>query len=405
MTGPSGDDPAASGWAAGVSGVGFTTAPTTPPGSADGVVLNHIELVERLGEGGMGEVWRARDHRLGRDVAAKVLRPGQAAEPFLAEATAQAALAHPGIVPIHERGCLPDGRPVFTMAINAGRTLHEVITALHAGEGTLRRGVDVVRRVAEIVAFAHARGVLHRDLKPANVMVGAFGEVQVLDWGLVEGPAAAGTPTYLSPTRARGAPPDAAADVFALGATLFEVATGERLIPGRTATEAQRNAATGTWRPVPDLPEDLAGIVSRTLHTPGSAAELARSLSDWLDGVARRARALEILREAEQLGPEVQRLRALAAEHAAQVAELRVSVPNWAPVTEKAALWHHEDEAAQAKRVADTTEAARVRLLHQARAHDPDLPEARDALAAWHRARLEDAEARGDRLAAAVGGG
>ena len=178
-----------SAWLAGVSGADFTLPPEggVAP-QVDDEVLAHLELRERLGVGGMGEVWRAVDVRFDREVAVKVLRPELAGSAehrarFLAEARAQAQLVHPGVVPIHERGLLPDGRPVFTMAVNRGRTLHE---AFAAGDLPLRRRVELVRRACEIVAFAHDRGVCHRDLKPANVMVGAFGEVQVLDWGLVE---------------------------------------------------------------------------------------------------------------------------------------------------------------------------------------------------------------------------
>ena len=175
VPGPPPDDPAKSGWAAGVSGVGFTAGPTAAPSSTDDGVLTHLELIEPLGSGGMGEVWRARDHRLQRDVAAKVLREGQAAAPFLAEAVAQAALAHPGIVPVYERGVLADGRPVFTMAINAGRTLHDVIVDAARRAGTRhaatrhRRGCAGSRRSWPSPT---RKGVLHRDLKPANIMVG-----------------------------------------------------------------------------------------------------------------------------------------------------------------------------------------------------------------------------------------
>ncbi|HKP29114.1 MAG TPA: serine/threonine-protein kinase [Gemmatimonadales bacterium] len=142
--------------------------------------------LEELGQGGMGTVFRARDALLGREVALKVLRSADAprdfAERLEREAGVLARLEHPGIVPVHDRGVLADGRAWYVMKLVRGRRLD----AWLGEKPSLRERLDLVRRVAETVGFAHARGVVHRDLKPANIMVGEFGEVLVLDWGLAK---------------------------------------------------------------------------------------------------------------------------------------------------------------------------------------------------------------------------
>jgi len=142
--------------------------------------------LEELGQGGMGTVFRARDALLGRDVALKVLRstdaPRDLAERLEREAGVLAQLEHPGIVPVHDRGVLADGRAWYVMKLVRGKRLD----AWLALDPSLRERLDLLRRVAETVGFAHARGVVHRDLKPSNIMVGEFGEVLVLDWGVAK---------------------------------------------------------------------------------------------------------------------------------------------------------------------------------------------------------------------------
>jgi serine/threonine protein kinase len=191
------------------------------------------ELVAPLGRGGMGIVFRARDRALERDVALKVLATPAAAgvaERLLAEAKILARLDHPGIVPVHDVGTLSDGRVFYAMKLVNGRRLDELARA-GAIEAELLR---IFVRIGEAVAFAHAQGVVHCDLKPANVMVGAFGEVLVMDWGVARvlaeaaggEPARVGTAGFMSPEQERGdfAAIDAKSDVFALGALLRALA-------------------------------------------------------------------------------------------------------------------------------------------------------------------------------------
>ncbi len=165
------------------------------------------ELESEIGRGGMGVVYASRDRQLGRRVALKVLDSG-----FEGEAPLIARLEHPGIVPVYESGTLPDGRPFYSMKLVGGARLDRYL----AGSPTIPERLRVVRRVGEAVAFAHSRGILHRDLKPQNVMVGEFGEVYVMDWGVE---AVAGTPQFRAPESIL----DQRSDIFALGALLKSV--------------------------------------------------------------------------------------------------------------------------------------------------------------------------------------
>ncbi len=159
-----------------------------PAGSPAGLDLRNYQLHEQLGAGGMGEVYRGRDPALGRYLAVKVIRPALRDHPaaecrFLREARVTGTLQHPGIVPVHNLGRLPDGRLYFTMKLVRGRTLQRILAE---GTDRLPELLAIFEKVCQAVAYAHSKGVLHRDLKPSNIMVGSFGEVQVMDWGLAK---------------------------------------------------------------------------------------------------------------------------------------------------------------------------------------------------------------------------
>ena len=239
--------------------------------------------LEELGQGGMGTVFRARDALLGRDVALKVLRSADAPRDLAGrlerEAGVLAQLEHPGIVPVHDRGVLADGRAWYVMKLVRGQRLDAWLT----GNATLRERLDLLRRVAETVGFAHARGVVHRDLKPSNIMVGEFGEVLVLDWGLAKvvaretdghkdpttetavsvhwsmGPsvqatghgAVLGTPGFMAPEQQRGdvAQVDQRTDVYGLGALLRTIAAP---LPKRLESIARRATAPDRDQRYPD---------------------------------------------------------------------------------------------------------------------------------------------------------
>jgi len=234
--------PWASEWT--VLGLGSGAAGTAPAGSP---ALPGYEVLGELGRGGMGLVLRGRDLHLGRDLAVKLLHEEYQGQPhlirrFVNEARICGRLQHPGVVPIHALGALPDGRPYFTMKLVEGRTLADLLDERADPAKDRPRLLAGFEQGCQAVAYAHSKGVIHRDLKPENVMVGAFGEVQVMDWGLakvlernaegpsVEGAAAGngasdadrwlGTLAYMPPEQARGevGRMDERCDVFSLGA-------------------------------------------------------------------------------------------------------------------------------------------------------------------------------------------
>jgi len=212
----------------------------------------HLKLYPELGRGGMGRIHPATDRNLLRHVALKRLDKELAQEPFyrdgfIAEAQMTGQLEHPNIVPVHELSVTDEGVPFFTMKLVHGtsfdRWLRDPSRALGSTE-RLEVGLEIFLKVCDAVAYAHSRGVIHRDLKPENIMVGTFGQVYVMDWGLarltktqpasganaqMEAPGAVGTPAYMAPEQARGNPAemDERSDVFGLGAVLYEIISGK----------------------------------------------------------------------------------------------------------------------------------------------------------------------------------
>jgi len=248
------------------------------------VAGTRYELISVLGRGGMGVVYLARDTVLEREVALKIVeRPSDEAN----EARILARLEHPGIVPVHDFGELPDGRLFYAMKRVRGDRLDRWM----ATERDLGERLGVFLRVCETVAFAHAHGVIHRDLKPENVMVGEFGEVLVLDWGIARELQKAevklqiaGTPDYMAPEQARGdAAADHRADVFALGAMLESIASSAPVLA--IARKARSAEAAARYQDV----QALAADVSRFLA--GRAVEAHRErLVDRLARFGRRYR-------------------------------------------------------------------------------------------------------------------
>jgi serine/threonine protein kinase len=211
---------------------------------------DRYEVLEPVGQGGMGTVYSARDQALDREVALKVLRAELTSPEWTRrierEARILARLDHPGVVPVHDVGRLADGRIYYVMKLVRGQRLDQYVST-----ASLSAALRAFLRVCETIAFAHARGVVHRDLKPSNIMVGAFGEVLVLDWGIARlsgggeeppdpdphppaGPGdtapgtVLGTPGFMAPEQALGAVHlvDERTDVYALGAILREVLSG-----------------------------------------------------------------------------------------------------------------------------------------------------------------------------------
>ncbi|HVS04468.1 MAG TPA: protein kinase [Thermoanaerobaculia bacterium] len=271
-----------------------------------GRTLSHYRITELLGEGGMGEVYRAEDSSLGREVALKVLPAEVAGDAdrlarFQREARAVAALNHPNIVTIHSVE-EAEGVHFLTMELVAGKTLDQRIPA---GGMPLGEFFAIALPLVEALAAAHARGVVHRDVKAANVMVTGDGRTKILDFGLARmgeldaDPSAAtqtatqlgavlGTPAYMAPEQARGLPATALSDVFSTGVLLYEMLTGERPFRRIDGPSTVHAIVHDTPRPLatrrPDVPHDLARIVARCLEKDpaaryASAEELRAALA------------------------------------------------------------------------------------------------------------------------------
>ncbi len=304
-----------------------------PGGEADEplpvVSPRSYDIAGELARGGLGRILRGRDRRLNRPVAIKeALVDGDAARArFLREVAVTARLQHPGIVPVYEAGCWPDGDAFYAMKLISGRSLKEAIAEKKTLDERLSLLPNVIA-VAEAVAYAHDAGVIHRDLKPANVLVGPFGETVVIDWGVArdvkESPgdpasedtlppgfkppecasaltqtgAILGTPAYMPPEQAAGEPVDMRADVYAIGAILYHVLSGAAPYEGGRGTEVVAWVLMRPPEPLkrrePGVPPDLAAIVHKAMsRSPsdryGSAKELAEELKRFQTGQLVRA--------------------------------------------------------------------------------------------------------------------
>ena len=268
------------------------------------------ELGELIGEGGMGSVYLARDRELDRDVALKVLRePAPTAderERIVREARILASLEHPGIVPVHDVGTLSDGRLFYVMKRVRGERFDEFVRGPRARTELLRAFLQM----CDAVAFAHAAGVIHRDLKPQNVMLGAFGEVLVLDWGVAKtsrptspgvteatSGTAAGTPGYMAPEQMNG-DADARADVYGLGGVLFFLLTREH--PSAAGERANQ------WPSGAIVPPALRAICERARAADPAAryqsvASMAADVANYLDALPVAAHAEGIIERARRL--------------------------------------------------------------------------------------------------------
>ena len=290
-----------------------STAPTDP--RSPELPGDRFTQGAELGRGGMGRVFAARDHTLDRTVAIKHALGGSPVDlaRFEREARITARLEHPSIVPIHEAGHDAEGRPYYVMRKIEGQPLSDRIEAAAGVRDRLALVPNVLAAV-EAAAFAHARGVIHRDIKPLNILVGAYGETLLIDWGLArqldgepdevgatptgdpsltEAGHAYGTPGYMAPEQARGEQVDPRADVYQLGATLFHVLAGVPPFEGIARSEwvarAILGAAPQLERIGPEVPAELVAIVAKAMRVePGGryrdAGELAIDLRRFLTG-------------------------------------------------------------------------------------------------------------------------
>jgi serine/threonine protein kinase len=257
-----------------------------------GRTISHYEILEKLGAGGMGEIYKARDPRLNRTVAVKVLPGSATGDPerrrrFLQEAQAASGLNHPNIITIHDI-VTDDGSDYMVMEFIAGKTLSEVIPP---GGLDMSKTLQYATQIADALGAAHAAGIVHRDLKPGNVMVMPSGRLKILDFGLAKittetalteatqtiasGPVTVegsilGTVSYMSPEQAQGKRVDQRSDIFAFGALLYEMVTGHKAFAGDSALTTLTAILRDEVRPVSDfasgVPPELEEVIGRALR-------------------------------------------------------------------------------------------------------------------------------------------
>ncbi|MBI5285439.1 MAG: protein kinase [Chloroflexi bacterium] len=333
-------------------------SPIVDPGATAKLVpqgRGNYQLLGEIARGGMGVILKGHDTDLGRDVAVKVLSKEMASRPtvvqrFIEEAQIGGQLQHPGIVPVYELGLMADDCPYFTMKLVKGRTLAALFSKRKAPTEDRGKLLATFESVCQTMAYAHSKGVLHRDLKPANVMVGAFGEVQVVDWGLAKvlrrggvadekraketlhtiietvrsGPGSSGsdsmvgsvmgTPAYMAPEQAQGEVEklDERADVFSLGAILCELLTGrppyEEGLGSATADSVVVQAGRAMLDPArarieacdadPALKRLCLDCMSPAKTArPANAEEVAKAIHEYLSSVEQRAHVAELAAE------------------------------------------------------------------------------------------------------------
>jgi len=437
----------------------------TAPGEPDGGVIpradeliepnlgdlqHRYELRRELGRGGMGHVLLSRDRTLGRQVAVKTIDASQASgvrrNRFLAEARITSQLAHPGIPPIHDLFRDPEGALYYSMKLVRGQTLGEVIETLRAGEDEATQRYNLVRLLSiflsacQALAYAHTRRIVHRDLKPDNIMLGDFGEVLVMDWGLArmleesddpdepemidetgagiptiadptltqEG-AIVGSPAYMAPESQEGDSKlvGTASDVYSLGILLYELLTLRRPfeaenLPRLLYLKATASFTTPSQRcPKRDIPEEVEEICLKAMALKPqdryqNAGEITAELKRYLEGVRPRSEADRLVRIGLELMVQFADRAREADDAELRAMALRSELNSWDLLEIKRLAWEAEQSAADQLAAADEAFSACEAAFESALSHVRDYRPARIGLADLYWLRFLQAEANND---------
>ena len=394
---------------------------------------------DELGRGAMGVVHLALDRDLDREIALKTLLPSEAERPgsrarLLREARLGGSLEHPNIIPVYELGRASDGSPFFTMRRMEGRSLAQVLAQLRAENESAEleygriRLLNIFVQVCMAVEFAHSRGVVHRDIKPGNVMLGDFGEVQLLDWGIARKVgelepleqrvlSLTGTPGYMAPEQIlmKQDVKLPLSDVYALGAVLYEILTLRRPLEDDDPEElmvrccsedaippSQRTPARAV---PPELDEICLAALTRdpTQRTP-SARLLARSIQGFMEGARERERlhseAVNKLQDGLSLTARYEALRQELSFARKESREIRGEIKPHSGVEHKRSMWELEDRSRNIQEEAIDAFGEAVKSFSASLDRIPDFSEARRGLSHLWWSRFIDEERAGEKLAA-----
>ena len=420
----------------------------------------NIDMYERmglLGKGGMGLVIRVFDKKLKRSLALKLLNPVLSKDNanclrFIEEAQVCAQLQHPNIVPIYSMGTQGE-QLYFTMREVEGFHLGTVITELHDSiieekwqktkrGWSFRQAIEILVQVSKTVAFAHSKGVVHRDLKPSNIMLGEFGEVLIIDWGIAKimdkkektiqtsrseqslfdtlAGEISGTPSYMSPEQARGEVENQGpwSDIYSLGSILYEILSGSPPYVGSTAQAIiQRvlSSSPTSLRPTPTnnfvgfdcfeqnnerIPHALVQICERAMQKEiknryATAIDFATALDDWLTGQKNRQVALKLVQQAQEVQEDIFEKQQQAYKNLKKARRGLENINDNPKLKEE--LWALEDRGKELIEQANIIELERELLLHKALSHKPDLLEAHQELASEYQKRHTKAERNRER--------
>ncbi len=380
-----------------------------------------------VGEGGMGEVFSGEDSLIKRPVAVKYLRSGHISNPaavqqFWTEVLHAGLLDHPCVPPVHDVGIDKQGRPFYVMRLIRGRSLREILVAsdptsseLADAEWGLPRFLSSFVQVCGAVQFAHDSEILHLDIKPENIMIGEYGDVYLVDWGLSEPSTPSvkrgtrGTPAYMAPEQTKpNQPVSGVTDVFALGALLYELCTRRRAFSAETTSQTFELIRSGdyergeAWE---RCPASLRDTIAQALdpnptRRMASAKAMAAQVRDFLDGRRDRLRRLERARtDLRSAHEELDRARQSLELARTTKSSLDSSRPEaWASAEEKAAFWDQEDAYDQALEASELHRERALQHLLRALEDAPGNADVRQALAEIYLERLEHAEQLGDQF-------